>query len=390
MKRKVCVVTGSRADYGLLRPLMRAIRDSESLELQIVATGSHLSAQYGNTFREIQGDGLVIDQTVPILTEEDSERAVSDAFGQAVIGIGECLTFLRPDIVVVLGDRYEALAAGVAATLHRIPIAHIHGGETTEGLIDEACRHSLTKMASLHFCATETYRRRILQLGERDDRVHVVGAMAADSIAEIQFLSRDELCGQLGIEFGEMNFLVTYHPVTLEAGRARAQISQVIDALRSFPQAKIFFTLPNAESESSSISEVIQAFAETNPGRVKVFTSLGQQKYLSLLRECDVVIGNSSSALIEAPLVGTVTVNVGSRQRGRLRGSSVFDAQPTYESIAQAIRQGLTYGRNHSRDAFDSPYGSKGGSAAILRILEQCDLEGILIKGFVDRNNLCG
>lgn len=369
---------------------MRAIRDSTFLELQIVATGSHLSAQYGNTFREIQGDGFVIDQMVPILAEEDSEQAMSNAFGQAVIGIGEALTSLRPDIVVVLGDRYEALAAGVAATLHRIPIAHIHGGETTEGVIDEACRHSLTKMASLHFCATEPYRLRILQLGERDDRVHVVGAMAADSMAELQFLSRDELRDQLGIEFGETNFLVTYHPVTLQAGWARAQISQVIDALRSFPQAKIFFTLPNAESESFSVSRAIKAFAESDPVRVKVFTSLGQRKYVSLLRECDVVIGNSSSGLIEAPLLGTATVNVGSRQKGRLRGSSVFDAKPTSESIAQAIRQGLTFGRNHSTGSFDSPYVSKGGSAAILKILEQYDLGGILIKGFVDRNNLFG
>ena len=389
MKRKICVVTGSRADYGLLRPLMRAIQNSDRLQLQVIATGSHLSALHGDSLREIRHDGFAVDRLVPNLSEDDSGPAICRAAGLAIIGIGEALEALSPDILVVLGDRYEALSAGMAATLLRIPIAHIHGGESTGGLVDEACRHSLTKMASLHFCAADAYRQRILQLGEPHARVYQVGAMAADCIAELRLLKRFELRKDLGIEFGKVNFLVTFHPVTLEKGRARTQIEQVIAALDSFSQANIFLTLPNAEAESLSVIETLDLFARANPGRVYLFASLGQERYISLMRQCDVVIGNSSSGLIEAPLVKTVSVNIGSRQMGRLRGPSVIDATPTYESIVAAIKLALKYSRNPEGGLFDSPYGSHGASRAIVSVLEECDLEGILIKGFVDRPMSC-
>ena len=368
---------------------MRAIRNSDRLQLQVIATGSHLSALHGDSLREIRHDGFEVNRLVPNLSEDDSGVAVCRAAGLATIGIGEALEALSPDIMVVLGDRYEALAAGVAATLLRIPIAHIHGGESTGGLIDEACRHSLTKMSSLHFCAADAYRQRILQLGEPEERIHQVGAMAADCIAELALLERADLRKDLGIEFGKVNFLVTFHPVTLEVGRARTQIEQVIAALDSFPQAHIFLTLPNAETESLSVIEALEQFARANPGRVYVFASLGQERYISLMQECDVVVGNSSSGLIEAPLVETVSVNIGSRQMGRLRGPSVIDAAPTYQSIVAAIELALEHGQNPTKKLFCSPYGSHGASSAIVSVLEECDLEGILIKGFVDRPISC-
>lgn len=389
VKRKVCVVTGSRADYGLLRPLMRAIRASSSLRLQVVATGSHLSSVHGDTVHEILNDGFTVDRLVPILSMDDSNVATCRAAGLATIGIGESLEVLSPDIVVILGDRYEALAAGLAATLLRIPIAHIHGGEATGGLIDEACRHSLTKMSSLHFCATEAYRRRILQLGESEDRVHCVGAMAADCISELHLMNRTDLRQDLGIDFGEINFLVTFHPVTLEVGQASPQIEEVIAAIDSFSNAQVFITMPGAESESSSVRLALEKFAEANPGRVYPFASLGQRRYLSLMSECDVVVGNSSSGLIEAPLLGTVSVNIGNRQMGRLRGPSVIDAAPSFRSTVDALKIALEYARNHKGRSFESPYGSSGASRAIVSVLEACNLEGILTKGFVDRAPVC-
>lgn len=385
MRKQVCIVTGSRADYGLLRPLMRAVQASDHLGLQVVATGSHLSALHGETVSEIRNDGFAVDHLVPILSRDDSGVAMCRAAGLATVGIGEALDALSPDIVVILGDRYEALAAGVAATLLRMPIAHIHGGESTGGLIDEACRHSLTKMSSLHFCSNEVYRRRILQLGEPEDRVHCVGSMAADCISELRLLNRAELRRDLEVDFGEINFLLTFHPVTLEVGQASTQIQQVLAAIQSFTQAHVFMTMPGAESESSSVSQALEEYAKENPGRVYLFASLGQQRYLSLMRECDVVVGNSSSGLIEAPLVGTVSVNIGNRQMGRLRGPSVFDAAPSFKSTVAALECALEYAKLERGRPFESPYGSPGASRAIVSVLEASDLEGILTKGFVDR-----
>lgn len=387
--KRICVVSGTRAEYGLLRPLIRAIDQSPTLALQLVVTGTHLSERHGATVREIESDGLVIDHRVPILSESDSDTAIADAFGRAVSGVASALVDLNPDIVVLLGDRYEALAAGVAAMLCRKPIAHIHGGEATIGLIDDAIRHSLTKMSHLHFVSAEEYRQRVLQLGERPDRVWCTGAVGLDGISELNLLNRDQLEIELGVRFRNVNLLVTFHPVTLRPGTARHDAHELIKALDQFPDTTVIATLPNAESESSDIVKAIQEWAKSNPKRVHVFESLGQLRYLSTLRVCDVVIGNSSSGLIEAPAVGTPTVNIGDRQQGRLRGESIFDVEADSDQIASAIADALTFVREKDSTSFSSPYGEPGARDMIVQVLEHCNMKNLLIKDFVDWGDEC-
>ena len=387
--RKICVVSGTRAEYGLLRPLMRAIDQAPNLALQLVVTGTHLSEQHGATVREIERDGFEIGHRVPILNESDSDVAIADAFGRAVSGVASSLTDLDPDIVVLLGDRYEALAAGVAAMLCRKPIAHIHGGEATTGLIDEAIRHSLTKMSHLHFVSAEKYRQRVLQLGEQPERVWCTGAVGLDGISELNLLSKEQLEIDLGVHFRDVNFLVTFHPVTLLPGTAQRDTQELIAALDQFPDSFVIATMPNAESESSDIVRLIREWAKLNPERVHLVESLGQLRYLSTLRICDVVIGNSSSGLIEAPAVGTPTVNVGDRQRGRLRGASVFDVAARSDLIAEAIADALIFARETDWTLFQSPYGTPGASDAIVEVLERCDIQDLLVKVFVDWGDEC-
>ena len=387
--KRICVVTGTRAEYGLLRPLMRAIDRSPNLTLQLVVTGTHLSEQHGATVLEIENDGFDIDRRVPILGEADSGTAIADAVGRAVSGIAVALADLDPDIVVLLGDRYEALAAGIAAMLCRKPIAHIHGGEATTGLIDEAIRHSLTKMSHLHFVSAEGYRQRVLQLGEHPEQVWCTGAVGLDGISELDLLSKEQLEIELGLRFSHANFLVTFHPVTLRPGMAQRDTHELIAALDRFPDSTVIATMPNAESESSDIRRLIQEWAELNPERVQVFESLGQHRYLSTLRVCDVVIGNSSSGLIEAPAVGTPTVNIGDRQRGRLRGSSVFDVAARSDLIAGAIADALAMARETDTASYSSPYGAPGASDVIVEVLERCNTENLLIKDFIDWGDGC-
>ena len=382
--RDICVVSGTRADYGLLKPVMRAIDNSPHLDLKVVVTGSHLSEEYGNTFQEIERDGFRIDRRVPILSGGDFEIALGQAFGRAVEGITMALVELDPDVVVLLGDRYEALAAGVAAMLCRRPIAHIHGGEATTGLIDEAIRHSLTKMSHLHFVSAEAYRQRVLQLGEQPERVWCTGAVGLDGISELDLLSKEQLEIELGVRFSELNFLVTFHPVTLRPGTAQRDTHELIMALDRFPDSTVIATMPNAESESSDVGRLIEDWGKSYPERVHVFGSLGQSRYLSTLRLCDVVIGNSSSGLIEAPAVGTPTVNIGDRQRGRLRGSSVFDVPARSDLIVDAIADALAIVRETKPASFPSPYGVPGASDVIVEVLERCDTANLLIKDFVD------
>jgi len=387
--KEICVVSGTRAEYGLMRPLMRAIKGSPNLDLQLLATGTHLSKQHGATVHEIERDGFVIDRRVPILTESDSETDIAGAFGRAVSGIASALADLDPDVVVLLGDRHETLAAGVAAMICRKPIAHIHGGEVTTGVIDEAIRHSLTKMSHLHFVSAERYRQRVLQLGEHPDRVWCTGAVGLDGISELDLLPKEQLEIELGVRFSAMNFLVTFHPVTLLPRSAQPDTQELIAALDQFPDSTVIATMPNAESESSDIARSIREWALLNPQRVHVVESLGQLRYLSTLRICDAVIGNSSSGLIEAPAVGTPTVNIGDRQRGRLRGASVFDVAARFDLIVEAIAEALTFAREADSTSFESPYGAPGASEAIAEVLERCDTEIPLVKNFVDWSDEC-
>lgn len=384
MARKCCVVTGSRAEYGLLYRLLREIEADPALELQVVATGMHLAPEFGLTVREIEQDGFPIAARVDMLLASDTPVAIAKSIGLGVIGCADTFDRLRPDIVVMLGDRFEMLAAAQAALTARIPIAHIHGGELTEGLIDEAIRHAITKMAHLHFVAAETYRRRVIQLGEAPERVFNFGAPGLDRLAEIDWLTRRELEADLGLALGSPLFLVTYHPVTLAADGPAAAMANLLAALDRFPAATVVFTLPNADTAGRAIVALIEGYIAAHPERSKAFASLGQRRYLSLMREADAVIGNSSSGLIEAPALKRATVDIGDRQRGRLKAASVIACPEETGAIVAAIEQALDAEFRAGLPAVVSPYGAGGASRRIARQLAATEIDGLIGKVFFD------
>lgn len=382
--RKVCVVTGGRAEYGLLRWLMQEIADDPELRLQVIATGTHLSPEFGLTHRIIEADGFVLDAKVEMLLSSDTPSGICKSLGLGVMGISDAFERLQPDIVVLLGDRFEALAAAQAALIHRLVVAHIHGGEATFGATDEAIRHAITKMAQLHFVAAEPYRRRVVQLGENPRRVFDLGPIGLDNLSRLTLLSRDELWDAVGIEPTERLFLVTYHPVTLDKEGPERAVAEMLASLEQFPDATILFTQPNADVEGRMISEMITRWAKTSQGDVKIVMSLGQVRYLSALMHSDVVIGNSSSGLLEAPSVGTPTVNIGSRQAGRLRAPSVIDVAEERGAIEEGIRRALS--RGHLVD-FKPPHSlpaTADVSRQIKDTLKTTSLDGLLVKEFFD------
>jgi GDP/UDP-N,N'-diacetylbacillosamine 2-epimerase (hydrolysing) len=366
---------------------MEGIRDSDLLEFQLVVTGAHLSPEFGLTYRDIEADGFTIDAKVEMLLSSDTAVGVSKSIGVAVAGLAEVFERLQPDIVLLLGDRYEMWAAGAAATVARIPIAHIHGGESTEGSIDEAIRHGLTKMAHLHFVAAPEFAQRVIQLGESPERVFTVGAVGLDSIAREPLMNIDKLQSSLGVELGKWNLLITFHPVTLESGSANVQMKSLLDALDAFPDVHTFITLPNSDMEGRGITGLIHEYVDRTP-RAASFTSLGQARYHSLMHYVDGVVGNSSSGLIEAPAMHKPTVNIGLRQGGRLRATSVVDCDPKTDSIIEAI-QSLYSDEFQSRlSSVTNPYGTPGGSVKVVEILESAPLEDILMKRFHDQESL--
>lgn len=384
MKRKIAVITGTRAEYGLLYWLMKEIQADEQLELQVVATGMHLAPEFGWTYRIIEEDGFTIDAKVDMLLASDTPVAVTKSIGLATIGFADVFDRLRPDIVVVLGDRYEILAAAQAALVARIPLAHVHGGEATEGVIDEAIRHSVTKMAHLHFVAAEAYRQRIIQLGEHPSRVFNFGAPGLEYIRRVKLLSRNELEAELGIVLRKPLFLVTLHPVTLSRVSPAIVMEELFAALDMFPEASIVLTKTNSDPNGRIINELIDDYVRTHPKRAVAFESLGQLRYLSVMNEADVVIGNSSSGLIEAPALKKPTVNIGPRQHGRLRASSVIDCAESREAIVRSVRKALSEEFRSTLDGVVSPYGSGDVAARIKEVLKTFDLDGILMKQFYD------
>lgn len=364
--RRICVVTGSRAEYGLLYWVMKAIAAHPRLELKVIATGMHLSPEFGLTYRQIEADGFHIDAKVEMLLSADTPSAVTKSVGLGMIGFADAYARLEPDVVVLLGDRFEILAAAQSAAFARIPIAHIHGGETSEGAVDEAIRHAVTKFATWHFVAAEVYRRRVIQLGEQPDRVFNVGAPGLDNLAHLPLLPRDELEKTLEMTLGEPLLLVTYHPATLGELSPGEAVERMLAALDRFPAATIVFTYPNADAGGREVLELLKAYETSHPGRVKGFTSLGQLRYLSLLVHADVVVGNSSSALIEAPAARTATVDIGPRQRGRLKAASVLEADEDVEAIAARISEALTPSFQASLARVASLYGAGGASQRIV------------------------
>jgi GDP/UDP-N,N'-diacetylbacillosamine 2-epimerase (hydrolysing) len=362
---------------------MEGIDQSDDMRLQVLVTGMHLSTEYGATWNEIVNDGFRVDGRIETLLASDTGVGVAKSIGLGVSGFADAFAGLSPDIVVVLGDRYEILAAAIAAMCLRIPIAHIHGGETSEGAMDEGIRHSITKLSHFHFVATGTYRRRVIQLGENPDNVFVVGGLGIDSIKRLHLLDRSELEASLGLRFRERSLLVTFHPVTLEKGDALGQTAELLAALDELEDTTIVFTMPNADMENRVIQRAIKDFVLDKPDAFE-FTSLGQLRYLSCIRNMDGVVGNSSSGLIEVPYFRKGTVNIGSRQGGRIRASTVIDCGNSREEIAEAIARLYTSDFEERLKNGDSPYGEGGASEDIVGILGQLELRGQIKKPFFD------
>ena len=383
--RKICVVTGTRAEYGLLRWVMEGIRNSLKLELQVIATGMHLSPEFGLTYREIEKDGFRIDRKVEMLLSSDTPIGITKSMGLGLIGFADALNELKPDLLLVLGDRYEIFAAVSAAMVARIPVAHLHGGETTEGAFDEAIRHSITKMSHLHFVAAEEYRQRVIQLGEHPDRVFQVGGLGVDNICKIKLLEKEELEESIGFKLGKKNLLITFHPVTLEENSSAKQMKELIEALDNLNETKLIFTMPNSDTDGRVIFQMIEKFVKKHPN-ANAFTSLGQLRYLSCIKYVDGVVGNSSSGLAEVPTFKKGTINIGDRQKGRLKAESVIDCEANKKSISSAIQKLYSAEFQAKLKTVKNPYGSGGASTAILKILESVSLDGILKKEFYNIN----
>lgn len=377
------MVTGTRADYGCLRWAMEEIRNTPGLELQIIATAMHLAPEFGLTYREIEQDGFAIDSKIEMLLSADSPTALAKSMGLGLIGVGEALQRLQPDLLFILGDRFEIFAAAAAATVARIPIAHAHGGETTEGAFDEAMRHSITKMSHLHFVAAEEYRRRVIQLGEDPGRVFLVGGLGVDKIKKIALLGREALEDALAFKLGEKNLLVTFHPVTLEDETSAVQMRELLCALDELRDTHLIFTMPNADTGGRLLIELITQFVASRANS-RAYASLGDLRYLSCIRHVDGVIGNSSSGLTEVPSFGKGTVNIGDRQRGRLRAASVIDCEPNREAIGAALKRLFSAEFQNAVPATRNPYGEGGASQKIVQVLNDFPLQSILKKSFHD------
>jgi len=380
--RRICVFTGSRSEYGHLFWLMKEVQSDPKLKLQILVSGSHLARDHGETWRRIAADGFLIDAKVDMKLESDEPVAVAKSMSLALSGCAEALDRLKPDIFVVLGDRYEALAAAEAALLLRIPTAHIHGGEASEGSFDDAIRHAITKLSHLHFTAAEPYRQRVIQMGEAPDRVFNVGAPGLDHLAHLKPASRAEFEAETGFKLGSQNLLVSYHPATLDDCSREQGVKSVLAALDRFPDAHVIFTKANADPGGRLINDQIEAWVTSNSKRAFCAPSLGQRLYLSAIELSHAIVGNSSSGLIEAPALGRPTVDIGTRQNGRLRAPSVIDCVDRTDAIAAAIRRALSGEMKEIADRRDSPYGSGGASAQIKKILASRSFGQLLEKRF--------
>lgn len=382
MSRKICVVTGTRAEYGLLRWVMHGIKEHADLSLQTIATGTHLSPEFGLTHQEIEADGFIIDNKVEMLLSSDTSSGITKSMGLAMIGFADALSQLNPDLIVVLGDRFEIFAAVAAAMVARIPVAHLHGGETSEGAIDEAIRHSISKMSHFHFVAAEEYRRRVIQLGEQPDRVYLVGGLGIDNISKLKLLTLSELEESLDLKLGARNLLVTFHPVTLEDNdKSVEQMEELFAALSRLDDTRLIFTMPNADMEGRKLSSMVNEFV-LEKQNARVYTSLGQLRYLSLLKYVDGMVGNSSSGLIEMPTFRKGTINIGDRQSGRLKASSVIDCIPERNSISAAIDRLYTPSFSELLSSVSNPYGDGGASEKIVDCLSNVPLKGVLRKRF--------
>ena len=380
--RKICIITGTRAEYGLLYWLMQAVDVNKFLELQIIATGMHLSAEFGSTYQQIEQDGFIIDRKVEMLLSSDSEIGITKSIGLGVTGFADTLNDLKPDLIVVLGDRFEIFSAVIAAMIAKIPVAHIHGGEITEGLIDEPIRHSITKMSHLHFTATEEYRNRVIQLGEQPDRVFNVGAVGVDNIKRLHLFSREKFEQSINFKLGKRNLLITFHPVTLEHNTSKEQFENLLRVLDEQVDTHLIFTKANADTNGRIINQMIDDYVATHTDKAVSFTSLGQLRYLSAMQYIDAVVGNSSSGLLEAPSFKIGTINIGDRQAGRIKAESVIDCDPSVLGIHESFKELYSHGFQLQLEQVENPYGNGGASEKIVEILKSFSLDEVLKKKF--------
>lgn len=382
--RKICVVTGTRAEYGLLCRLMRLIQESPNTQLQVIATNMHLSPKYGNTYQEIEKDGFTIDRKIPIIDESAPDNAVTTvkSMAAALTGFAEAYAELKPDMVVVLGDRYEILAAAEAALIERIPIAHLHGGEVTEGAYDDAIRHSITKMSHLHFTSTEEYRKRVIQLGEQPERVFYVGAPGVENIKKFPLMSKEEVEESVNFKLDENTILVTYHPVTLGEHTAEKDIKEFIGALVERKDLRVFFTMPNSDTGSQAIVDAINEFVANNPDRAIAYKSLGIKRYLSVMKYAGAVVGNSSSGLLEVPSFGIPTLNIGDRQKGRMAADSVYNCETDKESILKGLDVVMSSVFKKKAKETHNPYEKANTSEEVFKVISTYPLEQLKQKQF--------
>ena len=382
-KRKICIVTGTRAEYGLLYWLMKDIKADADLELQVIVTGMHLSPEFGLTYKEVEKE-FRIDKKIEMLLSSDTSVGISKSMGLAQISFAEAYDELSPDIIVVLGDRYEIFSAVSAGMIARIPIAHLHGGEATEGLIDEPIRHSITKMSHLHFTATNEYKNRVIQLGEQPDRVFNVGGLGIDNIKKLTLLSKSDFENSIDFKLSKKNILITFHPVTLENSTAKEQFRELLNVVDDLHDTHIIFTKANSDTNGRIINQMIDDYVSKNRDKSISFISLGQLRYLSALQYMDAVVGNSSSGLIEAPSFKIGTVNIGDRQKGRIKADSVVDCTPNYGSIVHALEKIYSQKFQQELSEVDNPYGDGGASRKIKNILREISIDKIVIKSFYD------
>ena len=370
MKKVISVLTATRAEYGLLKPLINKLNKVDEFDVRVVVTGAHLSSEFGLTYKEIEKDGIKIDEKIEILLSADTPSAISKSMGLAMISFADYFEKLKPHMLIVLGDRYEALAIATVAMNQGIPIAHLHGGETTEGAIDESIRHAITKMSYLHFTSTKEYRNRVIQLGENPERVFSVGAIGIENILNEKLMSKLELEKSINFVLDRPYAIVTFHPVTLEDNKSKEQIKELLDSLETFNDMKFIFTKANADSGGRVINEMIDNYVNSHENAV-AFNSLGLTRYLSALKYCTMVIGNSSSGLLEVPSFGIPTINIGDRQKGRLQADSIINCEPIKEDIEKAIKIALSEGFKGKAKNTINPYGYGNTSDKIIKIIRE-------------------
>lgn len=368
--KRIGIMTGTRAEYGLLKPLMQEINKDNDLELYLIVSGMHLSPEFGMTYKEVEEDGFQINAKVEMLLSSDSPAGISKSIGLGVIGFADEFQRAELDMLILLGDRYEVLSAAICAMVMRIPIAHLHGGELTEGAIDEGIRHSITKMSYLHFTSTEQYRNRVIQLGENPERVFYVGALGVENIKKINLMTKEELERSIHFEIDENTVIVTYHPVTLENNTVEEQFLNLLEVLDRNPKIRMIFTKANADTNGRIVNELIDKYAAQNSERACAFMSLGQKRYLSALKYCRIVIGNSSSGIIEAPSFGKPIINIGDRQKGRICADSVINCGYTQQEIQQAMETALTEEFENKARNCRNPYEKENTAANIISVIK--------------------